>query len=203
MTNSIIGKDISRQSVKNNKFGIAQAAFVLIVLAFLLGGFTAVVVKVADWGSKNRIVLKWPLSVSRNKIVSIEVREAEVQVLVSNVADKVAGEKLTPVEQKIMDIWGYKNGVVALAIFDCGESHLDQYAVSKTGDLGIAQINWPTWKKAVVEKFGYNASDMFDVDKNLKVANWIYDRDGVKDSGDESWKAWSGFNNGAYTACFE
>ena len=94
--------------------------------------------------------------------------------------------------------------MIAIAIFDCGESGLDQFAVSRTGDLGVAQINWPTWKDAVKEKFGYTAVDMFDVDKNLEVAYWIWDRaNGVEGDGIGSWEPWSGYNNGNYLECLK
>jgi hypothetical protein len=113
-------------------------------------------------------------------------------------------EELTSTEQKIVQMWGdYKTSMIAIAIFSC-ESGLDPEAISRTGDIGIAQINWATWKNAIKEKFGYTAIDMFDVDKNLEVAKWIWDR-GDKELGNEigSWEPWSVYKSGLYVSCLE
>jgi len=173
----------------------------LVSIGIILAGVAVAGKYVADWGAEYRFVSQ--------RVVDLQVRwpfrieERPAKVVVSDVTLKVAVDSLTPIERKIMDRWGYKDGVLALAIFDCGESGLDQYAVSNTGDLGISQIHWPTWKKVVSERFGYTAADMFDVDRNLDVAYMIWDRgDGEEDNKAGSWNSWSSFLNGGYTRCF-
>jgi hypothetical protein len=182
--------------------------FVAFVVGGLLGTGVVLLAKyLTEWGAEHQLV--FPRVLETKWSWPVVVIERPKKIVVSEVTEKVAKEELTPTEQKIMDRWGYKDGVVALAIFDCGESGLDQYAVSPTGDLGVAQINWATWKGLAKERFGYNAADMFDVDKNLNVAYVVWDRgDGAEGNGKGSWgdgvyQGWSGFNNGRYTKCFK
>lgn len=103
------------------------------------------------------------------------------------VKEAVATDGMTPVEKKILDKFGVLNYQVAHAVAKC-ESGLRVDAVNwETHDLGLFQINWPVWEKPVKEKFGYSLVDMFDVDKNIEVAHWIWDRD---NSGHGSWNPW-------------
>jgi hypothetical protein len=151
------------------------------------------------YGLQKPFVFSWDFE-QRDVVYRLPPRE-ELRPVIVTVEKET---EFTPIEQKIIDTWGYKDGIVALAIFDCGESRLNPEAVSKTGDLGIAQINWPIWKDKVFEKFGYTAKDMFNPDRNLEVAYWIWDRaDGTEGNGQGTWEPWSGFNNGAYTNCFK
>jgi len=86
--------------------------------------------------------------------------------------------KLTDIDQKIFDKFGENNYPEMRAVAYC-ESGLNPNAVNwTTKDIGIFQINWPTWEDSVLEKFGYTLGDMFDVDKNIEVSYWIFDRDG-------------------------
>lgn len=117
--------------------------------------------------------------------------------------------KLTDIEQKIFDKFGEKNynTFKALAICEscggnkttgeCGKNNgLNPNAVNWVSkDLGLLQINWPIWEKPVFEKFGYTLGDMFDVDKNIEVSHWIFDRDGDGEGSIEPWVA-------SRTACF-
>lgn len=173
-----------------------------ILITLLIIGVAIVTKKVTDWGAEHQLVAQRVIDVTVRWPLKVEARKP--QVVMNPFTEKVVNEQLTPIEQRIIDKWGFKDGVVALAIFDCGESKLDQYAVSHTGDLGIAQINWPVWKKLVAERFSYNAADMFDVDKNLEVAYMVWDRaDGEEGNKQGSWEAWVGFTSGAYTNCFK
>jgi len=66
-------------------------------------------------------------------------------------------------------------------------------------DIGLMQINLPSWEKAMSEKFGYTIADLFDVDKNIEVAHWIWDRaDGVEGDGRGSISPWTA----SRTNCF-
>jgi hypothetical protein len=185
---------------KSPDFNI-MALFITLGIILLVIGVAVAVKKIADWGAEHQIVKQRVIDVTVRSPIRIEKIEP---VIITEIVLPKDMEDLTPVEQKIIDLWGYRDGVVALAIFDCGESRLDQYAVSHTGDLGIAQINWRTWRTTVEERFGYNAGDMFDIDRNLEVAYMIWDRgSGTEGDGKGSWNAWVGFTNGSYTSCFK
>jgi hypothetical protein len=113
---------------------------------------------------------------------------------------------LSTTEQVIVDRWDgdYKTAMLAVAIFDCGESGMNKDAVSKTGDLGVAQINWPINGKVIKEKLGFTPADMFDVKKNIDAAYLIWDRgDGVEGNKQGNFNAWYGYTNGGYVKCFE
>ena len=178
------------------KAGNARYTKLVLLLVAVLG-VVMLVLKAVDWGASHQVIIQRPWDLSFKPTVVIVEREPEV--ILSPIVDRITENDFTPTEQKILDIWGYRNGLMALAIFDCGESGLDQYAVSPTGDLGIAQINWATWKNEIESVFGYTSAELLeDVDKNLEVAYWIWDRDG---DGEGNWNPWSGFLNGAYLNC--
>ena len=174
--------------------GVAVGIILLII------GVATVTKKVADWGAEHQIVkqnivkqtLKFQLPY---RIEKIEAPQPVKEIVVVG----TPYEELSTTEQKIIQVWGdYKTSMIAIAVFKCESGHLAD-AVSETGDLGVAQIHWKTWKDEVKEKFGYTAIDMFDVDKNLEVAYWIWDRgDGIEGNGLGTWDAWSCFNNLGY-----
>lgn len=87
------------------------------------------------------------------------------------------------IEEKIAETFP-ENPELMIAVFKA-ESGLNQYATHKntngTRDIGIAQIN---------SVHGEDDLEMFDVDKNLKAARAIYDKQGIM--------AWYGFSNGGY-----
>lgn len=176
--------------------GVLFAIFLVIV------GVATAIKSVADWGAEHQVIfgqrvidikfgLPW-------KVVNIEPK------VVNQVVITPPFNELTPIEQKIINKWGYKDGMMAIAIFDCGESHMNQYAVSETGDLGVAQINWHYNGKIITERFGYNTADMLtSIDKNLESAYLVWDRaDGKEGNGEGSFSPWSGYNNGRYLNCF-
>lgn len=190
-----------KKQVKHTDFNLISAG-VLLGIALLIIGVAIAIKTVADWGAEHQIVKQRMVDLQVRlpyRIEKIEAPQPVVEVIVPT-----PYSELSSTEQKIIDLWGYKDGMVAIAIFDCGESGLVADAVSPTGDLGVAQVNWKTWRKPVLDKFGYTAIDMFDIDKNLEVAYWIWDRgDGKEGNGEGSWEAWSGYKNGSYTRCFE
>ena len=191
------------ETVKLPKAGNGKYTFAfigsLIVIVIVIGVAIATL-RVADWGAGHQFVRQQAISLKLQLPYRIEERKPEV--IVSPLVDKIDTKEFTTTEQKIIDKWGYRDGIMAIAIFDCGESGLDQYAVSHTGDLGIAQINWTTWKKTAVERFKFNAADMFDVDKNLELAYVVWDRgDGKEGNKEGTWDAWVGYLNGGYLRC--
>lgn len=180
---------------------------VLVIIIALIIGVAIAIMKIADWGASHQFV-KQPFVKQALELQFIyRIDEIEPEVIISPLAEKYGTEELTPIEKKIMDRWGFKDGVMALAIFNCGESGLDQYAVSHTGDLGIAQVNWAVWGDMVQEMGGTSARLLEDVDFNLDVAYRIWDRgDGEEGNnagswGDGKYSGWMGFNSGDYLRC--
>jgi len=195
---------IKKTKKKQNDYGI-MTVFVAIILIVLIVGVATAIKKVADWGAGHQIIKQNIVKQTLQFQLPYRIEEIEAPEPVKEIV--VVGtpyEDLTSTEQKIVQMWGdYKTSMIAIAIFSC-ESGLDPEAISKTGDIGIAQINWATWKKAIYEKFGYTAIDMFNVDKNLEVAYWIWDRgNGVEGDGIGSWEAWSVYKSGLYVSCLE
>lgn len=177
-----------------------------IIVVWLIVGLLSVLAwcirAINDWSAKNIIVYHYPISISFRSPVTIEQRKPlEVLSPLAEEIIKPQVDELTPTERAIVDIWGEKYGYIALAVFRC-ESGLRPEAVNwVTRDVGIAQINWPTWEKPIKEKFGYTLADMFDVDKNLEVAYWISDRD--LDGKNINLEPWVVFNNGTFKGCIK
>lgn len=71
----------------------------------------------------------------------------------------------------------------ALAVMAC-ESGGNPYAVSRTNDHGLMQINYPTWGG----HFGLSKADLYDPTTNLWVAKQIRDIQG--------WNAWTAYRRG-------
>jgi len=188
---------------KGTDFNLISAGVGIGIILIIFGIATAFK-KIADWGSTHKFV--------KQRVVDLQVRlPYRIEEFIPPEPVKeivVVGtpyDELTSTEQKIIQVWkDYKTSMIAIAIFDCGESGLDPEAVSTTGDLGVAQIHFPLWKDKIKEEFGYTAIDMFDVDKNLEVAYWIWYRaDGKEGDGLGSWEPWSGYNNGSYLRCLK
>jgi hypothetical protein len=192
-----------KKQEKHTDYNLISAG-VLFGIGLLVIGVATATKKVADWGAEHQIVKQRIIDLQVRmpfRIEEIKAPEPVKELVVLN----TPFEDLSSTEQKIIKIWkDYKTAMIAIAIFECGESGLVADAVSSTGDLGVAQINWKTWKDEVFKKFGYTAIDMFNVDRNLEVAYWIWDRgDKVEGNGEGSWEAWSGYKNGSYYRCFE
>jgi PII-like signaling protein len=177
---------------------------ILTGIALLIVGVATATKKIADWGAGHQIV--------KQRIVDLQVRmpwrveEIEAPEPIKEIV--VVGtpyEDLSTTEQKIIKVWGdYKDAMLAIAIFKC-ESGLNPEAVNwDSNDVGIAQINFPIWKDKIKEKFGYTLLDLFNVDRNLEVAYWIWDRaDGKEGDGDGSFTPWTVFNNASFVGCIE
>lgn len=171
----------------------------MLVLAGFLGG----VAKIVDWGGKHQ--LQKPIVFEYNLYSQPIIIEREQQTVLSPVifADSKPKEEFTPTEQKVIDRWGYKDGILAIAIFDCGESGLRDEAFSITSDLGVAQINWPINGKTIKQKLNYDWWDMGNTDKNLDAAYLLWDRgDGVEGNEKGNFNAWIGYTTGGYLNCF-
>ena len=192
-----IRKDV-KKSVKKNPF---KWMLVLWVVVMILGVAYFTVMGINRWFETHEFKFHQLIAVQVHTPITIEKRKP-VEILSPIVIDmlKARGD-LTPIESKIVEKWGERYGYIALAIMRC-ESGLRADAVNwQTGDVGVAQINWKTWEKAIREKFSYTLVDMFDVDKNLEVAYWISDRD--LDGKDVDFTPWVVFNTGAFKGCIK
>ncbi len=136
----------------------------VITIIFLAGWITNL--KVAEFFSKNGLQNPYVISHGGDTVLSITKRPVVYQlppvVIISPIVEpkEVEKPKLGFVEQKILDKFGEKNYRVFRALGKC-ESGLR------------AEV----WEKPVLKQFGYTLKDMFDVDKNIEVAYWIFDRD--------------------------
>lgn len=194
-----------KKKVKKDRLDVPLVSgLVIVALVLVLSGVAYAFRWAIDWGAGHQIVGQRIFDVSVRWPFRVEARQKTV--VISPLSEKIAQSKLSTTEQVIVDKWegDYKTAMLAVAIFDCGESGLNPEAVSKTGDLGVAQINWPINGKMIKEKLGYSPADMFDVKKNIDSAYLIWDRgDGEEGNKEGSWEAWVGFTSGAYTKCFK
>lgn len=200
--------DIKRD--KKGRFSAGNGRLTgLVLIIFAMLGVVMIVLRAIDWGALHQVQRPWEYEYTEgfvNKIVKRPlVIDREPVEIISPLAMEVLEpqEELTPVEQKIVDKWGVKHGYIALAVFRC-ESGLRTDAVNwSTQDVGIGQINWPIWEDPIRDQFGYTLVDMFDEDKNLEVAYWIYDRADGEIDGSGNFTPWVVFNTGAFTGCIK
>jgi len=165
---------------------------------------SALVVKCIEFGNTHNV--QSPVREVRTPIVLQEVfpLKPALEVLSPWVEMTEGIQVDTPIEQKILDLWGERYFLLATSIFRC-ESGLRPDAVNwSSKDVGVTQINWPTWEKPILEKFGYTLVDMLDTDKNLEVAYWIWDRaDGEEGNEQGSFEPWVAYTNGSFRGCIE
>ena len=192
-------KKVEKVEESNGSF---VTGLIILLIVSLVFGVAIVAKKAADWGAEHQIVKQSVVAQSFKSQLPYRIEKIEPTVIVSPLVEKIDQEDFTPVEQKIIDKWGYRDGIMAIAIFDCGESGLDQYAVSYTGDLGIAQINWAVWGDAVKAMDRTSADLLTDGDFNLDVAYIVWDRgDGEEGNERGTWEAWVGYQNDGYLRC--
>lgn len=188
----------------DNKNYKRDLAIVIAKVGVILVGVAMAAYFAADWGAEHQLVGQPVVAQALRLQFPVRIEDVEPQVIISPVVERwVDQREFSPMEQKVIDRWGYREGIIALAIFEC-ESGLDQYAVSATGDLGVAQINWQTWRN-LVEEMGRTSADLLnDVDFNLDVAYIVWDRgDGIEGNGEGSWEAWTVYRTGVYLHCLQ
>ena len=177
-----------------------QASIAIVLMVLVLVGVTAKYS--ADWGANNRFIFQKPVELKVQKPYRIEkIKPKEILSPLAKEAERPIDE-LKPIERKIVEKWGLQYGYIALAVFRC-ESGLREDAINwDTKDVGIAQINLPTWKDVVEKEFGYTTKDLLDAEKNLEVAYWIWDRaDGKIGDGKGKFDDWVAFSNGSFAGC--
>ena len=167
--------------IHTNKKAIQTKMFIVVLaLTTLLVG----IYQLNSWSAKNRFQKPWyynlelygrPLVIAREPLTVLspfveEAMEADIDI-----------SALSSIEKKLFDTFGVRWFDEMRAIAVC-ESNMNPLAVNwGSKDIGLMQVNLPSWEKAIAEKFGYTIADLFDVDKNIEVAYWIWDRaDGVE-----------------------
>lgn len=189
------------EEIQKNTWKMRIVIFILFVIAF--GTILArMIIAVNAWSEKN--VIKTQSPISFHKPIWVEPRpELIVLSPVVEWGDKEKVE-LNPIDEKIMELWGERYFLMAKSIFKC-ESGLDENAANKrTFDVGIAQIHWADWEDDALEVFGYDLGDMFDYEKNLDMAYYIWDIDnGVLGDKIGSFNDWVVYQNGSFTGCVE
>lgn len=165
------------------------------LILFALSGIFALTSELLNrWNSMDRVIQKpYVIEVnaySRPIIVSTPKKGKELlSPFINAVVEPVETSKLTAIESKILAKFGERNFMVARAMAKC-ESGLNPEAVNwSSHDIGLFQINWDTWHTEIENKFHYSLADMFDVDKNIEVAYWIFDRDGDGNGSVSPWVA--------------
>jgi hypothetical protein len=188
----MIGKDYKIKRDKKGRFAKDKTIIVLsvILVTSALSGVVYSLKKAVDWGNTHEITVQKPVLISTQPVVVIT--EIEPEIMIPVVKDF---ENLDTLEQKILNTFGERNFAAMRAVAKC-ESNMNPEAVNwVTKDVGLYQINWPIWSKTVNKEFGYTLKDMFDVDKNIEVANFIFDKDGDGEGTINPWVA-------AGTQCF-
>ena len=166
------------------------------VMSFVLG-VTVGVLALIEWGAEHRVIVKFPLKITTQRVITIVEREPKT--VLSPVAQEVVEEvpeDLSELELLVRSMWGVEEFKVARAVAVC-ESKMDPLAVNwKTQDIGLFQINYPTWKDMIAEEFNYTIADLFDPYKNAAVAYYIWDRaDGKPADGRGNWTPWMVLGN--------
>ena len=181
---------------ERSRFSAGNGRYTKVVI-FLLAVFGVVmlVLKAVAWGASHQVIIQKPWDFSTKPMVVI--KDIEPLVIVSPIVDKLEDiEQFTSVEQKIIEKWGYRNGIIAIAVAAC-ESGMDQYAVSSAGALGLFQIHWAAHGDKV-RALGRTSADLLtDIDFNIEMAYTIWSNAG------EAWHDWDVFNSGAYLSCLQ
>lgn len=158
----------------------------LAILGFLTM-ICAIAVKVALWFDSNKVIVKSPLVVTTQKVVTVEKRVVEVinPVVVMDYPEEVD----TDIEKYICEKWGLMDCKTALAIAKA-ESGLKCDAINintnGTVDLGLYQLNTTHLKKGG----DWTLANMGDCYKNVDLAYKLFQEQG--------WNPWVVYLTGAY-----
>jgi len=160
----------------------------LAILGFLIV-ICVVAVKVALWFDDNKVVVKSPVIIKTQKMITVEKRVTQVinPIVMINYPEDVK----TDIEKYICDKWGIADCKMAIAVAKA-ESGLKCDALNintnNTVDMGIFQLNSTHLKKGGE----WTLANMGDCYKNVDLAYELW-----KEQGFEPWVA---FNSGAYLA---
>lgn len=190
---------------------MSKKRFILIIIFWLVvvsaAGFaiSSFAVGVNNWSAKNGIqkpivlLIGKTANVSEDTVFSIKSRELvfkrkPIVILspyVKELEKPVDVNSLSEIDQKIYDTFGPLNFKEARAVATCesGKQRVNTNWGSR--DVGFWQINVPIWRQKVIEKFGWDYDEWYDLDKNFQIAYWIWDRgDGIEGNGQGNFNAW-------------
>lgn len=202
----MVSKSVVKSKVKPVRPFIQRLAFTFLFVAGVLAMLNYALESYVKWrsefGLQKPLVFNYEFYL-RDVIYKVE-KPKYVYALAEMEEKKEEVKPGDPIEQKIIELWGERYFLIARSVFKC-ESGLRADAVNwESKDIGIAQINFPIWEKKIKEKFNYTLVDLFDPNKNLEVAYWIWDRANGKE-GDKlgSFEPWVIFQKGSFTGCME
>lgn len=160
----------------------------LAILGFLTM-ICAFAVKVALWFDSNKVIVKSPIVITTQKVVTVEKRVVQV---INPITMIVYPEDVkTDIEKYICDKWGIADCKMALAVAKA-ESGLNCDAVNTntngTADLSVFQLNTTHLKKGGE----WTLANMGDCYKNVDLAYELWKEQGFS--------PWVAFNSGAYLA---
>ena len=160
----------------------------LAILGFLTM-ICAFAVRVALWFDSNKVIVKSPIVITTQKVVTVEKRVVEV---INPITMIVYPEDVkTDIEKYICDKWGIADCKMALAVAKA-ESGLRCNALNintnDTADLGLFQLNTTHLKKGG----DWTLANMGDCYKNVDLAYELWKEQGFS--------PWVAFNTGAYLA---
>lgn len=175
------------------------------IVAFVMAVLGILTERYVDYRLRKEWIWKAPVKITFNRILTIQDRKEPTIMSPVAIEELEKGLEIAdPIDSKIYELWGDKYYLIARSVFKC-ESGLRPDAINWTSkDIGIAQINFPTWQKPIKEVFGYTLVDLFDPMKNLEIAYWIWDRaDGTEGDSRGSFKPWVVYNNGVFVGCVD
>jgi hypothetical protein len=165
----------------------------LILSAIFFIGFLTMIpyvaVKVALWFDDNKLSIKSPIVVTRQKVWNVEPRVAQVisPIVVIDYPEEVD----TDIEKYICEKFGLMDCKMALAVAKA-ESGMNCNAVNinsnGTADLSIFQLNTTHLKKGGE----WTLANMSDCYKNVDLAHQLWTEQG--------WNPWVAYLNGSYLA---
>jgi len=158
----------------------------LAILGFLTM-ICAFAVRVALWFDSNKVIVKSPIVITTQKVVTVEKRVVEV---INPITMIVYPEDVkTDIEKYICDKWGIADCKMALAVAKA-ESGLNCDAVNVntngTADLSIFQLNTTHLKKGGE----WTLANMSDCYKNVDLAYQLWTEQG--------WNPWVAYLSGSY-----
>jgi len=158
----------------------------LAILGFLTM-ICAFAVRVALWFDSNKVIVKSPLVVTTQKVITVEKRVTQVirPMIITNYPDEVD----TDIEKYICEKFGLMDCKMALAVAKA-ESGLNCDAVNVntngTADLSIFQLNTTHLKKGGE----WTLANMSDCYKNVDLAYQLWTEQG--------WNPWVAYLSGSY-----
>ncbi len=178
-------------NVKLPKIERATRRKIALITLFVIGVLTAIaflVSKVALWFDNNKLIIKSPIVITTQKMVSVTPRVTQVvsPIVVIDYPEEVD----TDIEKYICQKFGLMDCKMALAIAKA-ESGLKCDAIginADSADIGVFQLNTAHLKRGG----NWTLANMGDCYRNVDLAYELWKEQGFS--------PWVAFNTGAYLA---